>query len=462
MLQELKEEIALALARIEARQTEHFTVLGEEIASSKKAGNWKEPFADRFSAVNEIKASLKTKNRTIARWGEIEKRRNEIRFELQELAGDDDRLRVELEESFEAIGAAAFELYQNEPSSFNDTAELLKDMHDLEAGIKEKERELRQLETDGRPDSLFKKTLRKGKGMVIRGSLKTRELQRGKRLKLVGEHVCERIPLAELPNDSALAKQLAYIQSPVSEWREIRGRIDVLKQESSDIESERIAIEKEARMRNPARNMAHDVRRLETELAEVYTLLGREFYTSVKHGGFGDRAAETISSIKQADDDLEEHLKLLSRVEAAQAIGELESRRESLEDEQQKIQTRIEEVETAIGQKLKERGNPATLKLPAERPLPTGEPETEEKPKAESGPRAANKPKADSSPRAGGKPQKESKAKAGSGPKSGDRAKPGSKPKAESKPKTESQPKAVNKPKTVKTQAKSSKTRQKS
>lgn len=378
MLQKLREEIQTELARIEESKTAQFAVLGEDLSTSKDTGEWKAAFAEDLSQIRERRDMLKEKGRTVESWKKAEDRGNTIRTEIQELEAAYTSARGELEMHFEDIGAAAYDLYQQTPTAFDETADLLNDMQELESGIREKELELRRLQTETKPSSFFAKTLNKGRGMVIRGSLKTREFQRGKRLKQVGEHICESLDLPDLPEGSSLAKQLAPLTGATTSLRDVCRELAAKKAEAEAIDNERIAIEREERMRNPVKNLEHDMRRIGSELAEIYVSLGRKFYESdARSERVTERISRTVSAIGRLDDEKERHEKLLFRVDAGLVVTELEKKKEKLDAEQQSLKERIDTLSAAqadmqalIDAKAKERGSVATLKLPQSKKTP--------------------------------------------------------------------------------------------
>ena len=378
MLQKLREQIQTELARIEESRVGQYAVLGEDLSTTKNSGEWKAAFSEDLTLVRTRRDMLKEKSRTVESWKEAEDRGTTIRKEIQELETAYTKVRGELEMHFEDIGAAAYDLYQQTPSAFDETADLLNDMQDLETGVREKELELQRLQTGSKPSSFITKTLNKGRGIVIRGSLKTREFQRGKRLKQVGEHICESLDLPDLPEGSSLAKQLAPLTGATASLRQVRKELSAKKAEAESIDNARIAIEREERMRNPVKNLEHDMRRIGSELAEIYTNLGRRFYDSdARSERVTERISRTVSAIGRLDDEKNRHEKLMLRVDAGLAVVELEKKKEKLDAERESLRERIEtlsaaqaDVQTLIDTKAKERGSVTTLKLPKDKKPP--------------------------------------------------------------------------------------------
>ncbi len=372
MLQKLRDQIQIGLTRISESRESQFAILGEDLSTTKNAGEWKTTFSGDLDDIKTRRDTLKEKSRIVEQWKNAENRRVVVQAEIQDLEAAYANARNELEIHFEDIGAAAFDLYQQTPSSFDETADLLNDMQDLESVIREKEQELQRLETEAKPSSFLSRTLNRGRGMVIRGSLKTREIQRGRRLKLVGEHICESIGLPDLPEGSSLAKQLAPLQGATERLRDVRQRLADAKEEAESIDNERIAIERGERMRNPVKNLEHDIHRIRAELSEIYTNLGHRYYESTaREERVSERISRTVVAIARFDAETDRYEKLLVRVDAGLAMVELEKKKQKLDTERLSLSEKIEALELAqadiqvqIDAKARVRGNQGTLKLP--------------------------------------------------------------------------------------------------
>ena len=349
------------------------------MSAEKKAGDWGDAVAEQLSIVKDLQAALKDKNLTIERRRALERKLQVLSEERAILDLEHAKLSGELGEHFEDIGAAAFELYQQSPSSFDESAELLADMQQLETGIRAIEKELRQLESTATSGSFFGKTVNKGRGMVLRGRLKTRELQRVKRLKLVGEHICEFADLAALPEDSSLSRRIVSVGDTVDGFRRVRRRLKEVALDHEQLDGERVEIERSARMRNPVRNLEHQVRKLELDLAEQLYELGARYYGSnVKKTMVNEQVSKTLTAVERNDRERKRYEELLSRVEAGLAIDALEKQKGKFRGEIAGLNKKIEELEKGIAgidKKISGKsvllGDPATLKMPEKKRVST-------------------------------------------------------------------------------------------
>ena len=107
MLQKLRDDIMSEFGKIGETRSSQFAVLGEDLSTTKKPGEWKTAFAEELNLIRARKATLKEKNRTIERWKELEIRRAAIRKDVAELDVAYANTRQELEIHFEDIGTAA-------------------------------------------------------------------------------------------------------------------------------------------------------------------------------------------------------------------------------------------------------------------------------------------------------------------------------------------------------------------
>ncbi len=371
-LDEIHEEVRSKLNEIQRIRQSHLITLGEELSAVKNPGAWSEAYAKQLSAIKDLRAALLDKKQTFDRWQALERKLETIKEERKSLDLERERLRQELDGHFEDIGVAAVELYKQSALSFNETSELLTDVQQLDVGIREKEKELRQLESAPAPASFFGRTVNKGRGFVLRGSLKSRELQRVKRLKLVGERMCEYADPSAFPEDSSLSRRMASIDGSVDDFRRVCGRIKEIELDRIQVNEERSEIERNARMRNPVKNLEYEMKRLEFELSGQLRELGNQFCTSdAGKTTVNDKVSKTVAVIERSERERTRYEKLLVRVEAGLAIETLEKQKKKLGGEIAALNLKIKELEERIAEIDKEisgnaalRGNPDTLKMP--------------------------------------------------------------------------------------------------
>jgi len=324
------------------------------------------------SSIKDLRLDIREKQRILERLRAIENELETVRGERKSLESRIAGIRANLEPHFEGIGAAAFDLYRLSPGSFEEAAELLADMHELEEGIRQKERALAQLQASAESASFFEKTIKMGRGMVLRGSLKSRELQRGKRLKLVGEHICGFADLSALEADTALARRLGPVREAVEDLQAARRRQGELDLEQERLTAERLEIERGLKVRNPLRNLEHELKKLENELSDRLGKLGELFYASRKDMvPVSGRMSKTVSAIEENEEEQKLCAGMLKRVEAGLEIKRLQKRKESLDAEISALNAKIQELQGAkagidgeIAAKHELLGDPGTLKVP--------------------------------------------------------------------------------------------------
>ena len=71
MLQKLRDDITQELSRIGETKEKLLMALGEDLSTTKKAGEWRPAFAGELAAIKERKDKIKEKNRVVARWAEM-------------------------------------------------------------------------------------------------------------------------------------------------------------------------------------------------------------------------------------------------------------------------------------------------------------------------------------------------------------------------------------------------------
>ncbi|MBN1686020.1 MAG: hypothetical protein JW852_05165, partial [Spirochaetales bacterium] len=105
--------------------------LGDALSTTKSEGAWKETFGEKLSSVKQIRGEIREKNRTLDRLRELERGLKDVADEQRSVSSQLEQLQAVLEEHYEGIGAAAFELYRQSPALFRDITELFDDMEQL-------------------------------------------------------------------------------------------------------------------------------------------------------------------------------------------------------------------------------------------------------------------------------------------------------------------------------------------
>ncbi|MBN1686059.1 MAG: hypothetical protein JW852_05365, partial [Spirochaetales bacterium] len=318
----------------------------DALSTTKSEGAWKETLGEKLSSIRQIRAEIREKNKTLDRLRELERGLKESGDEQRSVSSQLEQLRTVMEEHYEGIGAAAFELYRQSPALFRDITELFDDMEQLESGIAEKERELQRLESSAGPGSFIGKTLKRGKGIVLRGNLKTREMQRNRRLKRLGEQLCESADFQGMQSDTVLSRRIAPVSETIESLKFARKRMSELELESERLADERLEMERSAGIRNPLKNLEHAVRRLENELQEYLGVIGMDFYSTCKNDEtVSARVSRTVAAIKRNEDETKHYKQLLERVEAGLEIKQLQKRKDNLDNELAAMKARIKELE---------------------------------------------------------------------------------------------------------------------
>ncbi|MBT3272339.1 MAG: hypothetical protein HN368_04225 [Spirochaetales bacterium] len=369
---QLHEELKSAISQTNETRENQLTSLGDILTSVKKLSILDPAFVEAITNAKNLRKTLREKESTVTRWYAIEKELSEAKSAFKELDESRGGLRTELEGYFEDIGTAAFKLFRKSPSIFANSAGILDDMQEFEMRRKEKEKELHQLESGPDSNSFLGKTFRKGKGMVLRGSLKSRELQRGKRMRIIGQHLCELDTMPDIPEGSDLAVLLGPLSASINSYRKEHGELERITERRSALEQERVAIEKGARMRNPVRNLEHQASQIQHNLQSQYNVIGHLFEEfSTDEDRTSGKVAKILSQIDNNEKEIKKLEKLLGRVEAAVEVDELEKKKLVIGAEQEKLRRRIGELDseqdklaTEIVKTTKLRGNVASLKLP--------------------------------------------------------------------------------------------------
>ena len=371
---QLREKLEIELTNVNQARENQITTLGDVLTSAKKNSISEPTFVESRSKARDIRKVLRDKRASVTRWQEIEKELQENRVATKEFEDKRVSLRSELELHWEDIGEAAFEMYRKSPGVFENSSEVLSDLQNLDSRIQEKEQEIRQLESDNAPGTLIGKTLRKGRGMVLKGSLRSREMQRGRQLRLIGEHLCCLDAAPAVPENSPLSQLMAPLRGSIDTLRGSERALKELGERKTAIEKERVAIEKGARMRNPVRNLEHQISQGESELQSLYNRIGHlfdEFGTDTDRTD--GRVGKIFATIDSMDGKIKKLEQLLRRTNAALELEQLEkqaatldSERRSLQKQMDKLDTDRERIDQEIGKKSKIRGNPATLVLAEE------------------------------------------------------------------------------------------------
>ena len=374
----LQNEIQQALAQNAKALSAQETKIGSIIAGLPKGKIQNAPFFEHAARIHEIQDQIDDKKTTIARWSGIEQELKEIRTQAKELEAKAATLADELEVYYESIGSAAFDMYRDNPSTFKSMEDLLTELQGMETSRRERERKLQKLESGAKPDSLLAKTVNKGRGLMLRGSLRTAQAQRNRQLRAIGEHICEKDALPTFPPSSPLGKTLFPLKELLKDRRDIRREASAIKNKKTEMEEERVVIERRERMRNPIRNMEHEINRMELEVGELHGALGKEFLKSRSKSDYSDdKISAAMAEAKKLVAEERRLKKLQSRAHVALEIEALEAEKAKIAHEVSELQNQIKRltedeaaIQDTIEKKVKARGSVSTLKLapPAKTP----------------------------------------------------------------------------------------------
>lgn len=364
-------------------QTEH---LGRQIAALDVVEGT--GYAEAVDRIHTTESTIQEKERTIETWNELSDELDTIDDAMRQIAAQVSGKRVELEPLYETIGEAAVELYVSNPSRYTSFAELAEQFVSIEDGIRNRERELQSLETGERQESFIGKTIAKGKGMVLRGSLKSKGNQRSRALRDIGERVCAvdlegDVVDAEGAADVELARALLPARTILDDLKRLAEENRQLEENRNEVEKRRLEIEKRERMRNPVRNLGHEVERLKTELADQALELGNAYREADSRlDGVGEAVSATIETIERLDAENKRAEAVIRRLEAAIAVERIGEQIESKQENRNRLEAEIASIDSSVSElksektaRTKARGSVASLE--AEVAELIGSPDTE-------------------------------------------------------------------------------------
>ncbi len=346
-----------------------YELLGARLVELDSADLKQSPYADRIARIGELLEQIAGKERTILEWDELSDELDSINEAISQIDADCTAKVDEIETHYESIGRAALDTYLSDPDAYQNVAEAVEGVVAIDENIRDKEQELRTLETTDRAESFFGKTLARGKGMVLRGSLKSKGLQRGRAFREAGRRICLDGPMPEVEQGSPLSQALHPVRPLLEELGGLRREREQLEQNRIEVEKRRLEIEKRERMRNPAKNLAHGVERLRVEVAELSTELGAAYAEENASDKVEDESIKTVmESIARLNDINGAGQKLIARLRAAADVerldSEIESRKKNLERLEREIATVHDAVKNLQAEKVgrvKARGNVSSL-----------------------------------------------------------------------------------------------------
>jgi hypothetical protein len=189
-------------------------------------------------------------------------------------------------------------------------------------------------------------------------------------LQEVGEIICDQPP-GEFEGDNPISRALYPVRGGVANLAKLRERRSKMEQDLESVREQRIAIERREHMRNPVRNMEHQIRRLESEAAAACMEVG-ELYVAQhgRHGVDDERVATMLQSIRELDEKGAADRKMVRRLRAAEEVERLERERasidgriDSLKAEAAALQAKSAELSMERERQVKARGSKNTLEL---------------------------------------------------------------------------------------------------
>ena len=346
-------------------QLEH---LGKQVALVDEKQIADAPFAGAVSTIHAKEQELEQKERTIAEWNELSETLESIAADGRLVDVEIAATRAELEPHYESVGEAVLDLYHSTDEELGELSVLADQIVALQEDIRSKERELQSIESGDKQEGFIGKTLAVGRGIVIRGSLRSRGNRRSRALRDIGERVCM-MGIADLDESSPLTKALFPVRESLAELSKLKERRQTLDESTSAAEEKRLEIEKRERMRNPVRNLGHATDLLRTQINELAVEIGTAF---VEHEYPMKETSSEIDTARAAITRLEEENgraeTLIERLNAAIAVDRIteqldgkKAARVQLEAEISAIDATVEELKSEKTVTSKARGTLASL-----------------------------------------------------------------------------------------------------
>ncbi len=365
-----------SIAALKRKQNENnnviqhqFEILGNTLTDLSDEVLSGTPFHESVRQIRAMRDLISDKEKTVSKWNEITGRMGEIDDAIKQTEAAIAGKREELAPRYEEIGEAALSAYLQNPESHGMLKDALSGALTTNENIREKERELESLETPTKAESFFSKTFAKGKGMVIRGSLRSKSAQRSKQLRDVGERISA-MDLDEIPDDSPLNSTISSIEPVIDDLDGLRAKLEDQKEDREKAESERLEIEKRERMRNPVRNLQHEIERLRVQVDEQCLEVGKQLAdTDMSSLPEDQRIAPVLQTIEEKREGNRQYSDLIDKLNAAIEVDRLsdEIRRkqrskENLEKQISELDEEIKRLEEEKSERTKERGTLKSLK----------------------------------------------------------------------------------------------------
>ena len=180
-----------------------------------------------------------------------------------------------------------------------------------------------------------------------KGTLKTKNIQRGRALREIGERVCD---LSIDPTNSAtiLAEYLIPVRQFLDDIRKLQAERTQLESNREEVHANRLEIEKNEHMRNPIRNLGHDVERLRARASEFALELGRTYIESDEKIETGSRIDGIVIEVKRLQADTDSIDALGRRVKAALEVERISTEIDAKKVSRARHEAEIEAIDQSV------------------------------------------------------------------------------------------------------------------
>ena len=321
--------------------------LGVELAHLEDSATAGSSFESPIRDVTSVESEISAKERTIEQWNELSDELDTIKEAISQIDSDISSKREECEPNYETIGIAAVDAYDNAPEAFDPFQDSIIQLISLEDEIRERERDIQSLQTTDSKESFIGKTLARGRGIVRKGTLKTKNIQRGRALREIGERVCD---LSIDPTNSAtiLAEYLIPVRQFLDDIRKLQAERTQLESNREEVHANRLEIEKNEHMRNPIRNLGHDVERLRARASEFALELGRTYIESDEKIETGSRIDGIVIEVKRLQADTDSIDALGRRVKAALEVERISTEIDAKKVSRARHEAEIEAIDQSV------------------------------------------------------------------------------------------------------------------
>jgi chromosome segregation ATPase len=324
------------------------------------------PFLEPVKEIRALEGQISEKERTIESWNELSDELDTINDAVKQIDADLVAKQSEIEPYFEAIGTAIIDAYDTSSSDFGELADAISSIIAARDNLEERQRELDTLESQG-PDSFLGKTLAKGKGIVLKGTLRSMGAGLARALRELGAKACEAAS-ADATTEPVRAA-LDPVETLIGDRARLREERAQLERNRAEVQNGRLEIEKRERMRNPVRNLGHEVDQLKSSIAATALELGRSYFESKQRIDSGDGSVEgALEMIGRLSDEASRAEALIARFRSAIEVDRLGEQIETkkgakarLEAEIASLEKLIEELKGAKTTQTKARGSVASL-----------------------------------------------------------------------------------------------------